>query len=333
MLRAVRPGAFHRQEADEQVEYRELGRTGLRVSRLCFGALTIGPLQACLSVADGAALIRAALERGVNFIDTAESYGTYPYIRAALADIRKEVWVASKSYAYTEEMMRRNVEDGLRATGLERFGVFMLHEQESRLTLAGHRPALDYLVAAKASGKICAVGVSTHAVEVVEAVAEMPEVDVVHPIINYRGIGILDGTRDDMLRAIAKAKAAGKGVYGMKALGGGNLLGSAPEAFAFVLSNPDLDAVAVGMQSVAEVILNTALFSGEPVPAPTWEQVRQAPRRLHIESWCVGCGACAARCQQGALTVVDGRATVDPERCVLCGYCSAVCRDFCIKVI
>lgn len=315
------------------MEYRELGRTGMTVSRLCFGALTIGPLQAHLPLAKGAAIIRAALERGVNFIDTAASYDTYPYIREALAGFREEVWVASKSYDYTADAMERSVEDGLRATGLEQFGLFMLHEQETRLTLAGHRPAMDYLVAAKEKGLIRAVGVSTHAVEVVEAAAEMPEVDVVHPLINCRGIGILDGGRDDMLQAIANAKAAGKGVYGMKPLGGGNLLGNAPDAFAFVLGNPDLDAVAVGMQSMDEVILNTAIFSGESIPAAMWEKVRKAPRRLHIENWCIGCGACVARCGQNALTITEGRAVVDPARCVLCGYCSAVCRDFCIKVI
>ncbi|MGI5839046.1 MAG: aldo/keto reductase [bacterium] len=315
------------------MEYRELGQTGMNVSRLCFGALTIGPLQAHLPLREGAAVIRAALERGVNFIDTAASYDTYPYIREALSGWREEVWVASKSYDYTAEGMRQSVETGLRATGLGQFGLFMLHEQETRLTLAGHRPALEYLLQAKEKGIIRAVGVSTHAVEVVEAVAEMPEVDVVHPLLNSDGIGILDGGRDDMVRAVARAKAAGKGVYGMKPLGGGNLLGRAPEAFAFVLGNSDLDAVAVGMQSTDEVALNAALFSGEPVPPAMWDAVRRAPRRLHIEDWCIGCGACAARCAQGALAVVDGRAVVDPARCVLCGYCSAVCRDFCIKVI
>jgi aryl-alcohol dehydrogenase-like predicted oxidoreductase len=64
--------------------YTELGRTGLSVSRLCFGALTVGPLQSNLPLNEGAAVIRYALEQGVNFIDTAKLYGTYPYIREAL---------------------------------------------------------------------------------------------------------------------------------------------------------------------------------------------------------------------------------------------------------
>ena len=44
-----------------------LGRTGIEVSELCFGALPIGPLQANISVEKGAKLIRTALEKGINF--------------------------------------------------------------------------------------------------------------------------------------------------------------------------------------------------------------------------------------------------------------------------
>jgi len=63
----------------------------------------------------------------------------------------------------------------------------MLHEQESRLTLKGHREALEYYISMKEKGIIKAVGVSTHNVEVVEACCEMPEVDVIHPIVNKAG--------------------------------------------------------------------------------------------------------------------------------------------------
>lgn len=54
-----------------------LGNTGIEVSELCYGTLTLGPLQAQISARDGADAIRFALERGVNFIDTAHTYGTY----------------------------------------------------------------------------------------------------------------------------------------------------------------------------------------------------------------------------------------------------------------
>ncbi len=314
-------------------EYRILGQTGIAVSRLCFGALTIGPLQANLAVAEGADVIRSAIDLGVNFIDTAELYGTYPQIRLALAGAGHEVLVATKSYAYTREGMKESVETARRELGLPQIGIFMMHEQETRLTLAGHREALMYLVEAKARGIIRAVGVSTHAIEVVEAAAAMPEIDVIHPLLNRRGIGILDGGAEAMLAAIGRAAAAGKGIYGMKPLGGGNLIGEAPAALAFVRGRPELAAVAVGMKTTLEVELNAAVFSGEAVPAARWEEAARLERHLHIEDWCVGCGACVRRCPQGALTLADGQARVDRDKCLRCGYCSTVCRDFCLKIV
>ena len=67
------------------MEKRSLGRTGIAVSRAGFGVLPIGPSQLALPVEEGAAVLRYALERGINFIDTAQYYRAYPYIRTALA--------------------------------------------------------------------------------------------------------------------------------------------------------------------------------------------------------------------------------------------------------
>ncbi|MBR0026137.1 MAG: aldo/keto reductase, partial [Clostridia bacterium] len=66
------------------MEYRYLGNTGMLVSRLCFGTLTMGPLQRDLSAKEGAALLELAFSCGVNFLDTAEIYGTYPHVKEAL---------------------------------------------------------------------------------------------------------------------------------------------------------------------------------------------------------------------------------------------------------
>ena len=72
-----------------------LGKTGIKVTELCFGALPIGPLQANISVEKGAKLIHTALERGINFIDTAEAYQTYPHIKKALEGYNDEVIIAT----------------------------------------------------------------------------------------------------------------------------------------------------------------------------------------------------------------------------------------------
>lgn len=314
------------------MEVRLLGQTGISVSRLGFGALTVGPLQAGLSPSEGGAIIRVAVESGINLIDTAELYGTYPHIQAGLAGFAGEVVIASKSYAYEYQAMEASVHTACQELKRDYIDIFSLHEQTSRLTLKGHRPALEYLIKAKEQGIIRAIGVSTHAIEVVKAASLIPEIDVIHPIINRAGLGILDGTVEQMLAAIRTAAAAGKGIYGMKALGGGHLGSQAADAFAWILEQP-IESIVVGMQSVDEVVVNCALFSQTQPPPIQAASVAGRKRRLLIEQWCVGCGKCATRCQMGALSIVNGRAHVDARRCVLCGYCAAVCSEFCLKVL
>ena len=61
----------------------DLGNTGINVSKLCFGGLIIGPCRLTF-LPSRCRIILKAIELGVNFIDTAELYGTYPHIREAI---------------------------------------------------------------------------------------------------------------------------------------------------------------------------------------------------------------------------------------------------------
>ncbi|NLU11404.1 MAG: aldo/keto reductase [Tepidanaerobacter acetatoxydans] len=315
------------------MEYINLGDTDLKVSRLCFGSLTISPLQAGLPVDDGADIILSAMDMGVNFIDTAEFYQNYRYINKALTRSKKDFIISTKSYAYTYEGMKKSVEKARKETGKDVIDIFMLHEQETRLTLKGHREALEYLVDARAKGLIKAIGVSTHTVEVVNAAADIEEIEVIHPIINFRGIGIKDGSLQDMEKAIERAYKNGKGIYAMKALGGGNLIGDKERAFSYILSFPYLHSVAVGMKSNDEVVANISIFEGKTVDSHIEKRLSNEKRKLLIEDWCVGCGECVKHCLYNALHIVNGHSMVNPDACILCGYCSGYCPEFCIKIL
>ncbi len=315
------------------MEYRVLGDTGLRVSRLCFGSLTVGPLQAKLSVEEGSAVIREAFDRGVNFIDTAELYKNYDYVKRAVKGIREKVIISTKCYAYTKEGAEESLMKALKELGTDYIDIFSLHEQENELTIKGHYEALEYFIKAKERGIIKHLGISTHAVAAVRAAIKYKELEVIHPIINMSGLGIIDGSLEDMLSAVKDAGKAGKGIYSMKALGGGNLIRSSRECFEFVLSKEYIHSVAVGMQSKAEVINNIMLFGGKEVSEEVSKRLSTQKRELLIDDWCTGCGKCAEACGQKAIAIVDGKAVVDKQKCVLCGYCGAHCKDFCIKVI
>lgn len=309
-----------------------LGNTSIKVSRMCFGSLTIGPLQKNKTLMESREIIAAALDCGVNFFDTADLYNNYDHLQAAI-QMQPDVVIATKSYDYTAVGVRSSLNRALTELGRDYVDLYLLHEQESQKTIEGHWEAIAALIAEKKAGKVRAIGISTHRVEGVYGANLFPELDVIHPLINLTGIGIEDGTAEEMIIAINEAKLLGKGIYGMKPLGGGNLLSQKQASFEFVLNIAALDAIAIGVQSVDEVLYNVKKFNGEAIPEDLETAVASAPKALHISDWCSGCGECVRRCNQKALTLIDGKARVDQKKCVLCCYCSTVCKDFCIKVI
>lgn len=313
------------------MEYRKLGNTGLTVSRLCFGSLTMGPLQAGFDPDEAGEILAYAFSKGINFVDMAQLYGVYPYVRKGLKQAKNDIIIVSKAYAYEYQMAVDAVEDARRQLDRDVIDIFMLHEQEDELTFRGHRPALEALYDLKAKGIIKAVGASTHYVAGVRAATKLG-LDVIHPLINVAGWGIVDGTREEMEAAIREASDAGIGLYAMKAFGGGNLHKRSSECLRYALDLP-VAAVAVGMQSYDEVDANVHFFETGSFTPEQEEKLRNKNRHLHVEDWCIGCGNCTTHCPQGASSVIDGKLHVDPEKCVLCSYCSAFCDMYAIKVL
>lgn len=312
----------------------KLGKTDIEVSKLCFGSLTMTPFQANLTEREGAYLIEYAYNKGINFIDTAQIYENYNYINRALkGSIKREDYViTSKTYAYTEELAKEALDEALLKLGTDYIDIFLLHEQESIHTLRGHWEAIEYFIKAKEKGKIRAIGLSTHRVSGVEAARDTKEIEIVHPIINKYGIGIQDGSREDMLDRIKEAHDLGTGVYSMKPLGGGHLIKDAESAFNFVNSMDSIDAIAIGMQSTDEIDANIKLLETGSIPDELKSNLRTKKRRLIVDDYCIACGSCVRRCRQQGIKIVDGIATPN-ENCILCGYCAKVCPEFCIKVI
>lgn len=314
------------------MKHTRLGNTGINVSCLCFGTLTMGPLQQNLPLTIGAGLLELAFSLGVNFIDTAELYGTYPYIKHALKS-KPDAVICTKCYAYDEKTAEQSYRLATEGIGREYIDIFLLHEQESEHTIRGHYKAIEYFLKKQREGQIGAVGLSTHFIAGIRGANKYNELSVVFPLINLTGIGIADGGAEEMLAVIQDAHNMGKGVFAMKPFGGGHLLHKRKEALRFLMEQDSIDAIAVGMQTEEEVRYNCAIFSDEQ-PNPAWEEkISAQPRRLLIHDWCEGCGACTKKCGNHALTIIDEKACVDSSRCVLCGYCAASCPQFCIKVV
>lgn len=317
------------------IEKRRLGATGIEVSLLGIGTLTMSPMQRNLSVEEGAEVILAALSKGVTFIDTAQMYGSYPQLAEAL-----KCWkstrpvVASKSAAKSRDAMKQAVEECLRQTGLAQVDIFLLHAVRDREDLESRSEALECLKEFRNAGVVKAIGASSHSAKTIEILAEHQDIEILHPMYNRDGIGILDASLDEMTAILRKARQAGKGVYAMKPLGGGHLRNDAQAALNWIFSSDAVDAVVVGMTSINEVEMNSSIAQKIEVSAEFAHRVAGQPRRLFINSMiCQNCGACVKACQQLALKVGDKCVEVDHSRCVLCGYCAPVCPKFAIRIV
>lgn len=344
---------------------RSLGQTGLSVSCVGMGVLPMGPGQLALPLDEGAAVICDALRRGIDFLDTAQYYRTYPYIRRALelmhlttrenlcgpsfsamqnpqknarADESFHVSantasafslpvISSKSLASTYEEMMDAILECRRELDLSVIDIFLMHEV--RTGQFGKRSAAwQALQDAKAAGLVRAIGISTHHVDVVREMAEVPACDVVFALLNYRSMGIrngfLTGTKEEMAAALASCKAAGKGVYIMKALGGGNLTGEYQKALDYVFAQDCVDAVMVGFTHTSEIDDMMCYLSGNMESSYNPDVSR---KKMYVnQEDCEGCGTCLKICAAGAVSYnKNGLAEIDQSRCLTCGYCAQGC--------
>ena len=305
-----------------------LGNTGIEVSIVGFGVLPIGPSQLALPTEEGAEIIKYAFRNGINFIDTAQYYRAYPYISEALKDGEFDnIVICSKSLSADYDGMMEAISEAQKELNREVIDIFLMHEVRSG-QLEERQGAWEALKDAKEKGLVRAIGLSTHHVDITMAAAKVPELDVVFPLINYAGLGIRKGnrfaTREEMMEAIKACHAAGKGVFSMKAFGGGSLTVSYQEALDYVFSQPEIDSVMIGFGKIAEVDDLLSYLDGSMDKAYNPDVSK---KKVHINHEdCEGCGACKNACPAGAIYWGEnGLAEVDHDKCLTCGYCSPVC--------
>ncbi|MDO4518465.1 MAG: aldo/keto reductase, partial [Bacillota bacterium] len=297
------------------------------------GVLTIGNTQMDLPLDEGAEIVRYAYEKGINLFDTAQYYETYPYIREAFKDIDMSddnpdrPIIASKSLELSYEEMERAILECLDELDLKKIDIFKLHEVRQDPDWANRAGAWQCLIDYKNKGIINAIGVSTHHIDVVEKMAEVPECDIVFPLINYAGLGIRKGsepgTVDEMVKAIKLCLDKGKGVFAMKAFGGGNLTGTYMKSLNFV-KEIGCHTIMVGMAKKEEIDDLVAFAEGR-LPEDYQPDIKF--KKIHIDQGdCEGCMNCLDRCPNKAIFCNDrGLAEVDYDICLTCGYCAPVC--------
>ena len=310
-----------------------LGNTDIFVTEIGLGVLTIGYTQLDLPLHEGAEIVRYAYDKGINLFDTAQYYETYPYIREAFKDIDMSPdnpdrpIIASKSLDYSYEAMERAILECLDELGIDRIDIFKCHEVRQEPDWSNRAGAWQCLIDYKKKGVVGAIGVSTHHVDITEMMADIPECDIVFPLINYAGLGIRKGagpgTADEMAAAIKKCLDAGKGVFAMKAFGGGNLTGTYMKSLNYV-HDLGCHSIMVGMGKKEEIDDLVRYAEGQ---LPDDYQPDTRFKKIHIDQGdCEGCYACIDRCPNKAIYINEnGRADVNYDVCLTCGYCAPVC--------
>jgi aryl-alcohol dehydrogenase-like predicted oxidoreductase len=153
------------------LRYRPLGQTGMNVSTLCLGTMMFGPIGNP-DPADCARIVHAALDGGINLVDTADMYSdgeSETIVGEALKGRRDEVILATKGHfpVATEDRNRRGnsrrhltaaVEDSLRRLQTDWIDLYQVHRPDPDTAIDETLATLDDLCAA---GKIRAYGCST----------------------------------------------------------------------------------------------------------------------------------------------------------------------------
>lgn len=316
------------------MELRELGNTGIFVTPVGMGVLTVGRTQLDLNLEEGASIVRYALDKGINFLDTAQYYETYDYIKEALKDSNHKPIIASKSLDYSYDEMKYAVNQALEEMDLEYIDIFLLHEVREAPDFENRSGAWKYLKEAKASGLVKAIGISTHYSDVTEMATERDDMDVIFPLINYDSLGIRRGcksgigsesaTKEEMAAAIEKASENGIGVFAMKVFGGGSLTRNYIEAMDYVSNLKGMDSMMIGFGCYEDV--DKAIEYAEGTIDRNYVP-DLSNKEMRIDAGdCEGCGSCIDVCPNKAIFINNnGLAEIDQEICITCGYCAPAC--------
>ncbi|HZG06523.1 MAG TPA: aldo/keto reductase [Streptomyces sp.] len=161
------------------MKYRTLGRTGIKVSPYCLGAMMFGPIGNP-DHDDSVRIIHKALDAGVNFVDTADAYSrgeSEEIVGKALKGRRDNVVLATKAHlpmgddpnqqGNSRRWLVRALEDSLRRLGTDHVDLFQVHRPAPDTDVEETLSALTDLVRA---GKVRAIGTSSFpASDIVEA--------------------------------------------------------------------------------------------------------------------------------------------------------------------
>ncbi|MCW5981667.1 MAG: aldo/keto reductase [Bryobacteraceae bacterium] len=288
-----------------KVQYRTLGKTGLKVSTLGFGCM----------LASDPLVVERAVDLGVNYIDTARVYqggNNERMVGAALKGKRDKVVLVSKAPSKDREELLKELDRSLSELGTDHLDVWFLHNRNTAEEVTPE--LLDAQQEAKKAGKIRFAGVSFHfnMPEMLDYVVKLGNVDVALVSYNFT-------MQPEVGEAIRKARAKGMGIVAMKVMAGGyariqrgdRLYGQTPEgltarlkrpgameaALKWALKNQSVDTAIIGITDFEELEEDIRAMSEPFTEEDAGALARQLDRIGPL--YCRMCGACSGVCEKG----------------------------------
>lgn len=232
------------------MKYRILGRTGLNVSIIGFGGISIqrGSKEMAKDV-----IVRAG-ELGINFIDTARGYTvSEEYIGTALEGQRQKWIIATKSMARDKKSMARDIEisqENLRTDYIDLYQIHNIRSQAELDQVMGVDGAYKALEEDQSKGKIGHIGISIHSPDMLKLALETGKfASIMYPY------NIIENQGEE---AFQKAKESNIGVIAMKPLAGGSI-NDASLALKYILQNDAVTTAIPGMAEITELEENVAV--------------------------------------------------------------------------
>ena len=264
------------------MEYRVLGKTGLKISRLGFGGIPIQRIDA-----EGTRKLCHQLKAdGVNFIDTARGYTvSEEYLGYALEGIREDFILATKSMARTKDAMAADIDKSLHNLRTDYIDLYQVHnatpEQLQQVVAPGG--ALEALLEAKAAGKIGHIGLTSHSLDTFKMALDMDWVETF--MFPYNIVE----TQAELL--IAQAAKRNIGFIDMKPLAGG-AIENATLALRYICDNDNVTVVIPGMADPRELEENVAAVS-DTTPITAEEKAAFLEIRSQLgTNFCRRCNYC-----------------------------------------
>lgn len=263
----------------------ELGRTGLRVSRVGLGGI---PLQRG-SARQTVELVRAARGAGINYIDTARAYTvSEAWLGAALEELgaRDDFVLATKCRATTAGAMRAELAASLRDLRTDHIDLYQFHNpsQADLDTILAPGGALEALLEAKAAGTVGHIGLTAHLAAVAERALAVPELETImfpYNIVEQQGADI-----------VARCAAVGKAFIAMKPLAGG-AIEDGRLALRYLLADAGVTIAIPGMATAEEVAQNVAAAAETGPLTDTERAACAAVRQALGTNFCRRCNYCA----------------------------------------